>query len=75
MENIPTDPSVILANHQSTWETILFYKLIYPVSPILKRELLNIPFWGWALRLQKPIAIDRSKPREAGKKELFFDVV
>ena len=66
-ERIPESPAVILSNHQSSWETILFYILVYPVSPILKKELLNIPFWGWALRLQQPIAIDRSKPREAGK--------
>ena len=65
--NLPQGPVVILANHQSQWETILFYKLVFPVAPILKQELMNIPFWGWALRLQKPIAIDRSKPREAGK--------
>ena len=67
LENLPKDPVVILANHQSTWEAILFYKLVFPVSPILKKELLNIPLWGWAMRLQKPIAIDRSKPREAVK--------
>lgn len=66
-ENLPAEPVVILANHQSQWETILFYKLVFPVAPILKRELMRIPFWGWALRLQKPIAIDRSKPREAGR--------
>lgn len=58
-------PVVIVANHQSTWETIFLYSLLEPVVPILKKELLDIPFWGWALRLQKPIAIDRSKPREA----------
>lgn len=67
LENLPSEPVVILSNHQSQWETILFYKLVFPVAPILKKELLNIPFWGWVLRLQKPIAIDRSKPREAGK--------
>lgn len=67
LENLPTVPSVILANHQSSWETILFYKLIFPVSPILKKELMSIPFWGWSMRLLKPIAIDRSKPREAGR--------
>lgn len=60
-------PSVILCNHQSSWETIFLYKMIYPVSPILKKELLRIPFWGWAMALQKPIALDRSKPREAGR--------
>lgn len=66
-ENIPEGPVVIVSNHQSTWETIFLYQLFDPVCPILKKELLDIPFWGWALRLQNPIAIDRSKPREAGK--------
>lgn len=73
-EKLPSGPVVILANHQSQWETILFYKLVFPVAPILKRELMNIPFWGWALRLQRPIAIDRSKPREAGKSLLIQGV-
>lgn len=67
LENLPASPSVIIANHQSSWETILFYKLVFPVSPILKKELISIPFWGWSMRLLKPIAIDRSKPREAGR--------
>ena len=67
IENISDNPAVYLSNHQSSWETLLFYKLIYPLAPILKKELMNIPFWGWALRLTKPIAIDRSRPREAGK--------
>ena len=66
-EHLATSPAVFLSNHQSSWETVLFYKLIFPMSPILKKELFNIPFWGWALRLLRPIAIDRSKPREAGK--------
>lgn len=70
-ENIPDTPVIALSNHQSTWETIFLYQLLTPVCPILKKELLSIPFWGWALRLQKPIAIDRSKPREAGKSLLL----
>ena len=66
-ENISNGPAVYLSNHQSSWEAILFYRLLYPLSPILKKELMDIPFWGWALRLTKPIAIDRSRPREAGR--------
>ena len=66
-QNIPDGAVVILSNHQSSWETFLFYAIKFPVSPSLKKELLRIPFWGWALRLQKPIAIDRSQPREAAK--------
>lgn len=71
LENLPKSPCVVVANHQSSWETLLFYKLIYPASPILKKELLKIPFWGWAMGLFKPIAIDRSKPREAGRSLLL----
>jgi 1-acyl-sn-glycerol-3-phosphate acyltransferase len=67
LENIQKGPVVVLSNHQSAWETIFLYKTFSPVCPILKKELLKIPFWGWAMALQKPIAIDRSKPREAGK--------
>jgi len=71
MENIPEHPVVVLSTHQSAWETIFLYYAISPVCPILKKELLSIPFWGWAMRLQKPIAIDRSKPREAGRSLLI----
>lgn len=70
-ENIPDYPVIVLSNHQSTWETIFLYQLFTPVCPILKKELLDIPFWGWAISLQQPIAIDRSKPREAGKSLLI----
>lgn len=58
-ENIPTEPCVILCNHQSTWETIFMQVLLPPQSWVLKRELLFIPFFGWGLALLKPIAIDR----------------
>lgn len=67
MGNIPAHPVVVLSTHQSAWETIFLYYAMSPVCPILKKELLKIPFWGWAMSLQKPIAIDRSKPREAGR--------
>ena len=36
-----------------------------PANFILKRELLWIPFFGWALYLMQPIAIKRSKPSSA----------
>lgn len=69
-ENISGAPIVIVANHQSEWETLLLYSFVSPISPILKKELLNIPFYGWALRLIKPIAIDRNNPRAAGRSVL-----
>lgn len=64
-ENIPDTPFVALSSHQSAWETFYLQRLFCPVSTILKRELLRIPFFGWGLALTKPIAIDRSNPRDA----------
>ncbi|MBL3591057.1 MAG: 1-acyl-sn-glycerol-3-phosphate acyltransferase [gamma proteobacterium endosymbiont of Lamellibrachia anaximandri] len=66
LENIPDNSVIILAKHQSAWETIAFLSLI-PVNKawVLKRELLNVPIFGWALRLFQPIAIDRSAGRKA----------
>ncbi|MDP0561552.1 MAG: lysophospholipid acyltransferase family protein [Candidatus Endonucleobacter sp. (ex Gigantidas childressi)] len=64
-ENIPPKACVIISNHQSTWETFFLQTLITPQSLVLKRELLLIPFFGWALRAINPIAINRSTPKEA----------
>ena len=64
--NIPTQNCIILSNHQSTWETLAL-QLIFPKQTwVIKRELLWVPFFGWALALLKPIAIDR----HAGNKAL-----
>jgi 1-acyl-sn-glycerol-3-phosphate acyltransferase len=66
-EHLPKQPAIILAKHQSAWETVAFLFLFPPVSPVIKQELLNVPFFGWAFRLLNPIAIDRGAGREALK--------
>lgn len=60
-------PCVILAKHQSTWETMFLQYYFGPVSIILKKELLRIPFFGWGLASIKSIAIDRENPIQALK--------
>src|SRR5690606_15417090 len=60
-EHLPSRPSVILAKHQSAWETLAFQQIFPPQVHVLKRELLWIPFFGWGLALMSPIAIDRSR--------------
>ncbi len=53
---------VILSKHQSAYETIAYIALIpKQLCFVFKRELLWIPFFGWALALLKMIHIDRSK--------------
>ena len=60
-EHLPSVPAVILAKHQSAWETMAFQLIFPPQVHVLKRELLWIPFFGWGLALMSPIAIDRSR--------------
>jgi 1-acyl-sn-glycerol-3-phosphate acyltransferase len=69
-ENIPTVPSVILANHESAWETMAFQLVFPPQVWVVKRELLWIPFFGWGLAMLSPIAIDRSSGARALKRTL-----
>ncbi len=68
LENIPSSPSIILAKHQSAWETLAFQAIFPAQVYLLKRELLWIPIFGWGLAMSSPIAIDRSAGREALKK-------
>ncbi len=67
LEHLPKGPCVVLAKHQSAWETIAFQLFMPPLAFVLKKELLKIPFFGWGLAMVSPIAIDRSAGREALK--------
>ncbi len=67
-ENINKPPFVIVSNHQSTWETLGFQTILPPHTWVLKKELLWIPLFGWAISLLKPIIIDRSEKIRAIKK-------
>lgn len=67
LENLPERPCVILAKHQSTWETFFLSAFFEPLSQVVKRELLYVPFFGWAMAMLRPIAIDRSNPKAALK--------
>jgi len=64
-EHLPAKPAVILAKHQSAWETLAFQEIFPPQVLVLKKELLWIPFFGWGLALMSPIAIDRANGRAA----------
>ncbi|MCU0840401.1 MAG: 1-acyl-sn-glycerol-3-phosphate acyltransferase [Thiobacillaceae bacterium] len=67
LEHLPHGPCVVLSKHQSAWETIAFQLFMPPLSFVLKKELLRIPFFGWGLAMTSPIAIDRNAGREALK--------
>ena len=68
LENMPAEPCVILAKHQSAWETMVLQDYVpkgaYCVF-VLKKELLKVPFVGWGLAAMKMISIDRNAGRDA----------
>jgi 1-acyl-sn-glycerol-3-phosphate acyltransferase len=74
MERLPskgqaTAAVVLASKHQSTWETFAYPTLMsHPLAYVFKRELLYIPFFGWAMGRLDMIHIDRSKRAEAWNK-------
>lgn len=72
LENIPERNGVILCKHQSAWETLALQALFPPLVFILKRELLRIPVWGWAMATLEPIAINR-QAKSAAMKQILRD--
>ena len=65
LENIPKTPSIVLAKHQSAWETIALQTIFPPQIWVMKRELLLIPFLGWAFIALAAIPINRGAGRDA----------
>jgi 1-acyl-sn-glycerol-3-phosphate acyltransferase len=69
MENLPDTRVILCPKHQSTWETFAFPTLMpHPLCYVFKRELLMIPFFGWAMGRLDMVHIDRSKRAEAWNK-------
>ena len=69
MENLPDAAVILLPKHQSTWETFAFPTLMpKPLAYVFKRELLFIPFFGWAMSRMDMIHIDRSRRAAAWSK-------
>ena len=65
-ENIPVNKNaIILCKHQSAWETIALQKIFPTQIFLLKRELLWLPVWGWAMAALNPVAIDRKSQKAA----------
>lgn len=57
--------SIVFCKHQSAWETIAMIAICPAHSWVLKRELMWVPFLGWALAVMRPIAVHRGAGRRA----------
>ncbi len=64
-ENVPATAHLVLSKHSSTFETVALNYVFFPISFVAKRELLWLPFFGWAFALASPITIDRSAGSQA----------
>ncbi len=61
LENIPAGQPVLFASkHQSAWDTVIYQILFKAPVYIMKKELLNIPVYGWYCLRTGMIPIDRA---------------
>jgi 1-acyl-sn-glycerol-3-phosphate acyltransferase len=71
-ENLPvssTSPAILLVKHQSTYETFLMPVIMpHPLAYVFKKELLRVPFFGWAMGRLDMIHIDRNQRAQAFNK-------
>ena len=64
-EHVPSTPAIVMAKHQSAWETLWIAHRFPDACWIVKRELLWLPFVGWSLIVIRAIAIDRKSGHSA----------
>lgn len=64
-EHIPPGGCIIAAKHQSDWDVFAIFPHTGRPAYIVKKELMRIPFFGWAARSLDCIEVDRQKGAEA----------
>jgi 1-acyl-sn-glycerol-3-phosphate acyltransferase len=64
-ENMPQGPCIIASKHQSDWDIFAILPLTTRPAFIAKKELMRIPFFGWAAASIDTIEIDRALGAEA----------
>ena len=64
-DNVPATPHIVMSKHSSTWETLALHMFFPPLAFVAKKELLSLPFFGWAFALASPITIDRKAGTDA----------
>lgn len=58
--NLMNEPAIYAIRHESAWETLILIHLFREPVLILKKELMDIPFFGAMARATGAISIDRS---------------
>lgn len=66
-ENLPEGPVLVVAKHQSTWDTFALIPLFDDPAIVLKDELKWVPFYGWFCVKFEHILVKRDKAAAALK--------
>ncbi|MEL6290997.1 MAG: 1-acyl-sn-glycerol-3-phosphate acyltransferase [Pseudomonadota bacterium] len=67
LENLPDRPCLVVAKHQSAWETFALIPLLKDPAIVLKFELTRIPLYGWFCRKFEHVLVDRAAGARALK--------
>jgi len=70
LENIdPTHQYIFIANHQSNIDIPVLVQALpqFQLRWLAKKELLRVPFFGWAMWATNHVTVDRSDPQDAVK--------
>jgi len=59
LDRIPHGGCIIAMKHQSAWDALILPVVLGDFAPVVKRELLLVPFYGWYAARAGSIAIDR----------------
>lgn len=59
LDKLPKEACIVACKHQSMWETIVMHLIFHRPVYAFKKELLQIPFYGWFLRVMSGIAVNR----------------
>lgn len=70
-----SEPTIVVANHQSFLDLPLLYRLPWTMKWIAKGSLFKIPIFGWIIYMTGQIAIDRHSMRSAQKIDKLVDPI
>lgn len=66
-ENRPEGSVLIASKHQSLWETFVLLAVAERPAYLAKKQLFNVPFFGWYLYRFRQISVNREKGSSALK--------
>jgi len=57
---LPQGPVLVAAKHQSFFDPLALVEVLDAPAAVMKRQLADIPLWGWLARSYGAISVDRS---------------